>query len=449
MSLEKIKYGSLFQDSHNKNNFLHYDDKDIVSTSFTYPHSDEYEYESYIEYIDFDAERKLDIDSGNGFEVAPSGRNIKKDLKAEDGLFSRRFGQTLADVNPFIDRYRCHCTDDGGLRGRINAGLRCPRCGHLCEYVDDNFSYFGWMVLKDPFVIIHPAFYKKIDTFLGRGITIQGVKRTKLENILDISDIVTPLSSKAIETKMKDEPYFGIGMVEFVKKFDEIMDFYLRKRPTKKENYDDIYEHRNIVFTHSIPVFTTLLRPFDIKDGNMTYEPTNAMYTMMNKLVTTINKNQTKIQREPKIKNQQLYNLQKKFMELYTELETILSGKKGDFRCLLGGRYNFSSRNVIVQNPDLRIDEVTLPVIGLSIMLEQRIKNILCRLYNMSPNEAHQLWYKSTIEPVDRISSIIQSIIDNEKAKGLPGLIVLINRNPKLWGIRGKLLNENYVNCWK
>lgn len=155
----------------------------------------------------------------------------------------------------------------------------------------------------------------------------------------------------------------------------------------------------------------------------------------MNKLVTTINRNKTKIQREPKIKNQQLYNLQKKFMELYTELETILSGKKGDFRCLLGGRYNFSSRNVIVQNPDLRIDEVTLPVIGLAIMLEQRIKNILCRSYNMSPNEAHQLWYKATIEPVDRISSIIQSIIDNEKKKGLPGLSVIINRNPTIFGL--------------
>ena len=435
--MERIRYGQLFEDNHNKDNFLHYDERDVVSTSMTYPHSDNYDYESYIEYIDLDNECKADIASGNGFIIAPSGRNIKKDLKAEDGLFSPKFGQTLADVNPFIDRYKCRCTDGQGLRGRINAGLRCPKCGHLCEFVDDNFSYFGWMVLKDPFQIIHPAFYKKIDAFLGRGITIQGVKKTKLENILDNNDLVTPLSAKALETKQRDEPFFGIGMVEFVNGFDEIMDFYLRKRPTKKENYDDIYNHRNIVFTHSIPVFTTLLRPYDIKDGNMTYEPTNAMYTMMNKLVSVINKNTTKIQKSPKIKNQQLYNLQKKFMELYTELETILSGKKGDFRCLLGGRYNFSSRNVIVQNPDLRIDEVTLPVIGLAIMLEQRIKNILCRLYNMSPNEAHELWYKATIEPIPRVTSIIQSIIDNEKSKGLPGLMLLINRNPKLYEIVG------------
>ena len=66
-------------------------------------------------------------------------------------------------------------------------------------------------------------------------------------------------------------------------------------------------------------------------------------------------------------------------------------------------------------------------------MLEQRIKNILCRLYNMSPNEAHEVWYKSTISPVPRVTSIIRSIIDNEKAKGLPGISVIINRNPTIY----------------
>lgn len=425
-------YGELFNKKTTEGNFLHYDDANIVSTSTTYPHSEEYEFSSYIDCIDFDRECEADIAAGNGFIVQPAGRNIKKDLKAEDGIFSPKFGQTLADVNLFIDRYKCRCQNGGGLRGRINAGLRCPVCGHLCESTDDNFSYFGWMKLNDPYMVIHPAYYKKIESFLGRGISIQGAKRTKLENILDITDTQVPLSGKASTMKAKEEPYFGIGMMEFIQHFDEIMDFYLKKKPNRKIAYDDIYAHRDRVFTHSLPVFSTLLRPVDINDGNMTYEPTNAMYTMMNKLVTVINKNTTKIQREPKIKNQQLYNLQKKFMELYAELENILSGKKGDFRCLLGGRYNFSSRNVIVQNPDLRIDEVTLPVVGLTVMLEQRIKNILCRIYGMTPTEAHDIWYKATIQPNRKVNVIIQSIIDDCKRKGMPGLAVIINRNPTI-----------------
>ena len=38
--MERIRYGQLFEDNHNKDNFLHYDERDVVSTSMTYPHSD-------------------------------------------------------------------------------------------------------------------------------------------------------------------------------------------------------------------------------------------------------------------------------------------------------------------------------------------------------------------------------------------------------------------------
>ena len=409
-------------------------DPDIVnvSSATTYPHNPGYTYESYIDVIDFDRERDADLLSGNGFIIKPS-KNIKKELKAENGIFSPKFGQTLSDVNPFIDRYKCRC---GKLKGRVNNGLRCPECKTICEYVDDNFSYFGWMVLEDPFVILHPAFYKKIEAFLGKGQAVQGAKRSKLENILDVSDTIRNATSMSttlsVEDKPKDEPYFGIGMVEFSERFDEIMMYYLKKRPNRQDYYDDIYSHRDMVFTHSIPVFTTLLRPFEVKDNNMSFEKTNGMYSMMNKLVATINKNKSRMEREPKAKNQALYNLQKKFMELYTELEAILSGKKGDFRCLLGGRYNFSSRSVIVQNPDLRIDQVILPTVALTVLLEQRIKNILHRFYNIQPAEAHAEWYKSTIEPTVRIKGIIQSIIDDYRSKGLPGIPLIINRNPSI-----------------
>ena len=411
--------------------YMGYDPNNTVTTSYSYPHSDDYEYESYIELIDFDKERETDIANGRGFVIEPS-RNIKKDLKSEDGIFSPKFGQTLSDVNPYIDRYKCSC---GKLRGHIHAGMKCPDCGKICRYVDDDFSYFGWMVLSEPYKVIHPAFYKKLESFFGKGVSVQGAKRSKLDNMIDIADpkmAIVPLKDKDADGNIKDEPYFGIGMIEFVNKFDEIIDYYIKKKPAKKQYYEDIIAHRDMVFTSSLPVFTTLLRPFDTRDNTMSYEPTNGMYAMMNKLVSMINKNRTRMERESKSKNQSLYNLQKKFMELYAELEQILSGKKGDFRCLLGGRYNFSSRSVIVQNPDLRIDEVTLSTVGLTILLEQRIKNILHRFYNMQPADAHAEWYKSTIEPTDRIKGIIQSIIDDYKNKGLPGIPVIINRNPTI-----------------
>ena len=92
------------------------------------------------------------------------------------------------------------------------------------------------------------------------------------------------------------------------------------------------------------------------------------MYNMLAKIVANINKDGLKIHRKKKNKNQSLYDAQMKFNEVYKEIEQILSGKKGTFRSLFGGRYNFTSRDVIVPNPKLRINEVTLPYMALNFI---------------------------------------------------------------------------------
>ena len=410
---------------------INVEDKNISSFN-SYPHSLDYDFETYIEFIDFDKERENDILNGRGFIIEPSQKSMKKDLVADNGIYSPKFGQTLKDLNPYIDRYKCKC---GQLRGRIHSGIKCPNCGEVCKFVDDDFGYFGWCVLDEPYHIIHPAFYKKLDSFFGKGVSVKGMKRSKLENMINAGDILE--KDKCIKTpkQEKDEPFFAIGMIDFYNRFDEIMEYYYTSSRSSKANYyNDIYNHRDKVFTHSLPVFTTLLRPINIDGGKMTYEETNAIYSKINASVTSINNSKTTMAKIPRIKNKHLYNLQTRFMDLYNELEKILSGKKGDFRCLLGGRYTFTSRNVIVQNPDLRIDEVTLPVLGLCILLEQRIKNILSRLYNMQPADAHREWRKAidSKQPNDMIKGIIQSIIDEYRSKGMRGIPVIINRNPTI-----------------
>jgi hypothetical protein len=115
-------------------------------------------------------------------------------------------------------------------------------------------------------------------------------------------------------------------------------------------------------------------------------------------------------------------------MELYKELESIISGKKGSIRTLFGGRYNFTSRNVIVPDPKLRIDEVTMPYAALVELLQQSIINILQKSYNMSYSDAYKWWYKSQIVKDERVYQIIKGLI-KDKPRGIP---VLINRNPSI-----------------
>ena len=106
-------------------------------------------------------------------------------------------------------------------------------------------------------------------------------------------------------------------------------------------------------------------------------------------------------------------------------------------RGLVGGRYSYSNRNVIRQDPSLRIDQVKLPYVALVIMLKGQIENILHRQYNISYQEAYDKWYKAQAE----FDPIIGQIIDSLIANGFPnpetgvseGLPVIINRNPSIF----------------
>lgn len=388
-----------------------------MSLKVTYPYSEEYEYETRLERINFDDERDIDLLTNNGFIVSDS-QGIRKDLKDPDSIFSPKFGQTLKDLNSFANRYRCDC---GRTQHKINQGIKCPYCGTEVKFVDDNFDYTGWIVLKDPYVIIHPGLFKSIEFIIGKDI---------LNNILNVEN---PKDEDGHDMKIevpKDEPYFGIGMSEFHEKFDEILKFYINKKKNKISYYEDIMNHRRSVFTHSIPVFTTLLRPYELDAKSLYYEDTNSIYLMINKLKSEINNESLKMFRMKKSKEQCLYDMQKKVNKLYASVEAILSGKKGALRTLIGGRYNFTSRNVIVADPSLRIDQVSLPYAALIVLLEQRIKNILHKSYSMSYSDAHDFWSEACIIPNDTVRNIILSLIKNDSSgRGLP---LIINRNPTI-----------------
>lgn len=401
-----------------------------LQVNYSYPNSDEYEFLSYMERINYDEEKEKDIISGKGFLITSPKTTIKKDIKNPNSIFSSKFGQKLGDQNPFMDRYSCQC---GKLKSRINHGIECDKCHTICKFVDDDFSMFGWIVLKPEYCIINPDMYKIIDSLFGRSKYNKNSKikkGSKLNNIINY-DIDIDIDGHEMDPKSKDdEPFYGIGMISFMERFDEILEFYYKKFPKKKALYDDIIADRDKVFTHSIPVFTTLLRPVDIMDSSMYFEKTTGIYNMMVKLAAHINKNKTKTDRTPKLKNQQLYNLQCNFNKLYTEIVAILSGKKGQLRMLVGGRFNFSSRAVIKQDPMLGMDQCKLPYVELVITLEQQIINILHRTYNISFQEAYDKWYRAISHKDQIIASIIMEII-NHSYNGL-GIPVIINRNPTI-----------------
>ena len=296
-----------------------------INTTLHYPYSDKYVYETVMEILNLDREKVKDITTGNGFIIS-APKAIKDDLKDENGIFSSKYGQTLQDQKPFSNRYRCKC---GYMTDKINNGQICPICHSQVKFVDDNFTYFGWITLKDPYHIIHPNLFMNIASLIGPST---------FDEIIQPNDGKDEDGNEIFLERPKDEPYKKIGMLEFYNRFDEIIDYYVSKRPEKSDHYQLIKEHRDKVFIQSIPVYTIHLRPYKLEAGELHFEGTNALFNMMTHYAARINDDRYKINQKNKPKTQLLYNLQMKYMELDEEINQILSGKKGSVRTLFGGR---------------------------------------------------------------------------------------------------------------
>lgn len=386
-----------------------------MNVNMRYSQSEDYVYEAKLERLNLDEERRKDVISGNGFIVS-APKAIKNDIKDPNGIFSTKYGPGLQDVNAFGNRYRCEC---GHTTQRFHHGLKCEVCGKKVEFKDDNFCMFGWITLKDPYYLIHPNLYMSLAFFIGEK---------------DFINIITPVDKKDenghdVEIKRpKDEPFYGLGLLDFYERFDEIMEYYKTKKPNKRDYYDSIMEDRDKVFIQSIPVFTIHLRPYRLDGGVFHFEDTNADYNMLANIGDKINDDRTKMNRKKKPKNTLLFDMQMKYKDLYDKLTKIISGKKGSIRALFGGRYNFTARSVIAPGPGLRVDEVHLSYPCLCGLLQQRIINILHTSYFMRYNDAYKLLHESMHSENKIVREIIEGIIKSSD-RGIP---VLINRNPTI-----------------
>ena len=95
---------------------------------------------------------------------------------------------------------------------------------------------FGWIVLNEEYHIIHPKFYDALDYIMGESKFNYERKKVKgsrkLDNILYYNAEVDQHGfTTECSFKPDKEPFFGIGMIEFYNRFDEILDYYYNLNP--------------------------------------------------------------------------------------------------------------------------------------------------------------------------------------------------------------------------
>jgi DNA-directed RNA polymerase beta' subunit len=334
------------------------------------------------------------------------------------GTHSPLFATDWEDEDAFTERYACQC---GELKGRVYEDEICPVCKTKVKFRDVDLRMTGWIRLYNH-TIIHPIFYKMIKSIIGDK---------QFTEIIEFDKEIT--RDGIVVNKKSKNPFKGIGLIEFKERFEEILDYYRDKKKNKIELIDEVLGEKEKVFSNCIPVYSSVLRPVSFKGETYFFNSIDRKYNSIYSLTRLLNdcdllelkqkKNKNKKMDEPTT----LQSVQKKLMELWELIFMQINQKDGHIKDqILGGRINFSARNVIIQDPDLRADEIRLGYLAFLELYKYEIIAHLAKMNDISENEAYDQWYRATINFNQKIYEIMMYLVKKRKPR------VIINRNPTI-----------------
>lgn len=381
------------------------------------------DYECSVQLIDFEKRMEEDVESGNGFIIKDKlGLDKQKTTRLDDGIYSPKYGSIWGDENAFEELYACEC---GHLKAKMNMGIKCPKCGTVVKFKDKNVHMTGWFKLNK-YKLIHPNIYYKLASLIG-------YKRLKTILRVDWETEVTgnPIKPIIDEKSKNVKKYDNIGMFEFQKRFDEICEFFLYKKKDKKDVYDFIMENREKVFTCCLPCIPLFLRPIIIGEEDFNYTQINAKYTGLSAKIYNINyKHEKYNEREEKILLNRLFSIQNNYFFICDMLMDMLNKKNGHIRNdVLGFRANFTTRAVITPLSGTKMNEIHFCYLGFLEMYKCELLNTLCKLKDITINEALVIWQKAQLKFDKRIYSCMEYIISHTDC------YILLNRNPRIYGV--------------
>jgi len=333
----------------------------------------------------------------------------------DGGVFSERiFGRLPSSGRD----YSCNC---GELNGRFYEGMCCLTCKSEVVCRDTVFSKRGWIDFA-PYRIVSPLFY----CYLSRAIGVTQIRKILRQNRVLTADGVPR------EGGTECGPgYENLGLLEFTERWEEVLDFYERKRgsdPKVIENIEAIRANPDMLFTSRIPVYNHILRPALLVEKQLRFDEVNNVFN--NLVANTQNlKEYSEAERTGANVNAILWRIQEKVMEAFEHVMKAISGKNGYLRSrMLGLRINFSSRCVITPLPTgHEQDEVHIPYLAFLELYRFQLTNLISRTRGVGIRQANELWHQAQTTPDRTVMAAMREMI--RRANGLPALL---NRNPTI-----------------
>ena len=356
-----------------------------------------------------------EIKSGKGFVISnETDYDEKKKCRTEDGLYSPKFGVDAFNDKTTDDMYHCEC---GQLSGGVHDHEICPNCGTEVQCTEADLSKTGW-ISCGCFYVITPACYIALGKLIG----------TKdLENILKYKNSFD-IDGNPTNVVNKSQPYSGIGMIKFKEKFDEIIEYYHKKKKQKQDEYETIMMYKDAIFTKWVPVYTSLLRPYVKEESRMSVFDVNKKYSIILVLSNIIRR---ETEDSPNVIGieKSLFEIQTQYNEIFEEIVSIdFAGKSGLIRSnIICVRSNFSGRLVIVPATFFNVDEISIPYIFAVEELRPIIINYMVRMDKMGYREANNIVDAALRKFDKKIYLIMSDIINSDNPP-----MILVQRSPTL-----------------
>lgn len=363
---------------------------------------------------DTDQQYYLDIATGKGFEITEPAEIALEGKRGKTmyGADSPLYGTTYGDYQEFAERYRCEC---GQLMSRQFEGQVCPVCHTKVKSTPVDLEKTGWMSLGSK-KIIAPYYFMFISKLFGKNEFPDIIKRVRaVDKDGNLKDVVP----EDYDIKSAG-PFYGIGVKGFYDRFDEVIDYYAAKKPAKAESIKALKFQKHKIFTSHIPIYSPMLRPNSTSADTFYYMPIEKIINTLFPLCESI-KDCNEID-EDTIS----WRIQEKVNKMFEQNFELIDGKYGFIRHeILGGELNHTSRNVIVPDPELKIDEVGMSYPAFRELWKFRIIYYIQKFYNCDLSAAVEMWEKS-ITFNKGVYEIMKMIVKKEEP------MIILDRNPTL-----------------
>ena len=339
------------------------------------------------------------------------------------------FGTSYEDEQAFMERCRCEC---GSFKGKQFEGEICPFCNKPVQERETNMKMTAWLTMQSeehPDVCyIVPYYYRLLQRMMGKEPFAQMINSDeRVDKNGNRSRLIPGVDYDPLS------PFDFIGPIGFYERFDEVIDYFKKKKKNYANDLEEIRKEKYKVFARYIPIYTPNYRPSSMTSDTFYFmgidRQINPLFNLTEQLKSCedIEVGYILARIQDRVNNIWEYNF-----DMINKKEGMIRNK------LICGTLNYTARTVIVPDPRLRVDEVGVSYQQFRIQMKFTIIKYLMRIDNCTMSTAYYRW-KDAYKFDEHVYNIMCMIIKREEP------CILLNRNPTINYYSMLLMKIKYV----